>query len=267
MDETNFQITRLLRAVTAVEAAVLIVTGAGLFFLPGLLGPLWPWALTPFNTRFLGAAYLGALISTVVLVWRPYWSPARVVVPMISLFTLVVLGVSLANFDRFTQNGLSTVGWLVLYIGIPANALVHLWRYRGRPAVPGIVQSPRLRLLLVGQVVLLGGYGMLLLAVPAFATGFWPWPIDDFHARMYSAGLVTPALGALLLLRSGTPLEFRALGATQGTAGIFAFGGLLIVDSAVQRVDWTLAGTWGWIALFAFIVAAGAAFVQVPRLK
>ncbi|MBK8138579.1 MAG: hypothetical protein IPK52_22675 [Chloroflexi bacterium] len=265
MNSDNFPISRLLRSVTAVECLVLLISGGGLFFLPDVLGPGWPWPLTPFNTRFLGAAYLGSLVSTLVLVWRPYWSPARVVVPMISLFTLVVLGVSLTNLARFTQNGLSTIGWFVLYIGIPANALYHLWLYRAQPAVSGIGQPRPLRFLLTVQVALLGVYGALLLVAPAFASGFWPWTIDDFHARMYSAGFLTPALGALLLLRSGTALEFRALGLTQAIAGSFALGGLLIVNSAVQRVDWTLPGTWAWIALFLYIAASGAAMLGYAR--
>jgi hypothetical protein len=44
--------------------------------------------------------------------------------------------------------------------------------------------------------LVLGGYGIALLAIPEDATGFWPWPVDAFHARIYAA----PVLGGLALL-------------------------------------------------------------------
>src|SRR5689334_1775020 len=93
--ETNPPINRLLRAVTAVEALVLLVAGGGLFLLPAVLRPLWPWTLPPFNAAYLGAVYLASLTAAALVVWSGRWSPARVVVPMILLFTAAVLAVSL----------------------------------------------------------------------------------------------------------------------------------------------------------------------------
>lgn len=265
MKPGNFPISRLLRGVTAVECLVLLISGGGLFFVPEVLRPLWPWPTTPFNARFLGAIYLGSMVSTLFMVWRPNWSPARVVVPMITVFTLDVLAVSIVHIDRFSQNAASTIGWFVLYIGIPANAIYHLWLYRGRPPVPGIAQTPRMRLTLGTQAAVLGVYGILMLVVPAFACGFWPWPIDDLHARAYSAALLASALGALLLLRSGTPLEFRALGLTQVMSGVLAVAGLLIVNSQLSRVDWNQTGTWLWIGAFFYIAVSGAAMLRYSR--
>lgn len=256
MNVHNLEITRLLRWVTAMEVLVLIVSGGGLFLLPAELDSLWPWELAPFNTRFLGAVYLASLVSAAALTYVGRWSPARLVVPMILVFTTIVLGVSILYYDRFTENTLSTAAWFALYIAIPINALYHLWLYRKWPPVAG-VQLPAFMIVLLGvQAFGLGLYGILLLVVPETFSQFWPWPLDDFHGRMYSVAFITPALGAWLLLRSTSMPELRTLGLTQ-IVGVLPVIGLLIVDSEVQRVNWSAVGTWLWIGLFGVIGLMG----------
>ncbi|MBL8132479.1 MAG: hypothetical protein JNL42_11525 [Anaerolineae bacterium] len=259
-------VTRLLRGVTAVEVLVLIVSGGGLFFLPTLLGPLWPWALAPFNTRFLGGVYLASMVSAAALAYVGRWGVARLIVPMIFVFTAIVLGVSVGYADRFTQSPLSTLAWFVLYVGIPLNALYHLWIYRKMLPVPGAPLPSWLRILLGAQVLALGGYGVLLFAAPGTASGFWPWALDDFHARMYSVAFITPALGAWLLLRSASAPELRALGFTQIVGGL-PIVGLIIVDSVVQRVSWSAAGTWLWIVLFGAVFGMGMTLLWQARAR
>ena len=264
MDTHNPRITRLLRWLTSLEVMVLIGAGGGLFFLPAALGPLWPWELTPFNARFLGAVYLASLVSAAALAYAGRWSPARLVVPMIFVFTAVVLVISVIYISRFTQNPASIVGWFALYIIIPANALYHLWLYRDKPPV-GSVQLPGFMTGLLGAQALGAGlYGLLLLIVPETAGAFWPWPLDEFHARMYSVAFFTPALGAWLLLRSASVLELRTMGLTQ-VAGILPLVALLVVDAEVQRVNWSEAGTWAWMALWVGIFLIGGLLLWQSR--
>src|SRR5690606_35057698 len=126
LSESSYSpISRLLWLVTAFESAVLGVVGGGLFFLTEPLGQELTWELTPFNARFLGAVYLASLLSTLLLVVANRWSPARVVVPMIFLFTTIVLAVSVLNLSRFTGPLFATVLWFLLYVGIPLNAGYH----------------------------------------------------------------------------------------------------------------------------------------------
>lgn len=257
MNVHNPEITRLLRWVTAMEVLVLIVSGGGLFLLPAELDSLWPWELAPFNTRFLGAVYLASLVSAAALAYVGRWSPARLVVPMILVFTTIVLGVSFLYSDRFTENTLSTAAWFALYIAIPINALYHLWLYREWPRVAEVRLSAFMTILLGVQAFGLGLYGILLLVAPETFSQFWPWPLDDFHGRMYSVAFITPALGAWLLLRSVSVPELRTLGLTQ-IVGVLPVIGLLIVDSEVRRVNWSAVGTWLWIGLFGVIGLMGA---------
>lgn len=267
MHNDNPPISSLLRWVTAVECVVLIFAGIGLFFLPNLISPLWPWPLTPFNTRFLGAVYLGSLASALLLVFYGRWTPARVVVPMILAFTLIVLVVSLIYLGNFVVPT-STVFWLILYIGIPLNAAYHLWLYRNRPPAQPITLPSVLRTYLRVQAISLGLYGLGLLILPSTFAAFWPWPLDDFHARLYSAAFITPAVGAWLLARSATKLDLLALGLTQVFAGLLSIVGLFIVNSVVpveRQVNYSLVGTWLWLGSSLMIFLAGAAMVSISR--
>lgn len=253
----NPPITGLLRSITAVEVGVLVVAGGGLFFAPAVLGAIWPWPLTPFNTRFLGAIYLESVIAAAAVVWCARWAPTRVVLPMIALFTVIVLIDSLVYLDRFALRSTATWLWFVLYVGVPANALYHLWMYRGlRPADPA-PPPPPLRAGLLAQAVALGLYGAGLLIAPRAFSGFWPWPVDDFHARMYSVAFLAPALGAWLLRRAAAAVELLTMGLTQLAGGTLAIAGLAVVDLAVRRVAWARTGTWLWIGLLALTALMG----------
>lgn len=255
----NAPISGLLRTVTAIEAIVLLISGAGLFFLPGLMQQYWPWSLAPFNTRFLGAVYLGALVAVVLLVVVGRQSPARVVVPMIFVFTLIVLLISLAYLARFDGPRPVVALWFVLYAGLPANSAYHLWRTRGfSPADPWSLPVSW-RVVLLAEAVIFGLYGLGLLAAPDVFSSFWPWTIDAFHGRMYSVAFITPAVGAAVLVQRAAQPDLPALGLPQAVLGALAILGLVIVDQSAGRVSWSAAGTWLWLGTFTVLVAIGLA--------
>jgi hypothetical protein len=258
---TNPPIGRLLRLVTAFEVSVLLVAGGGLFFLPNLISPLWPWPLTPFNTRFLGAIYLASMVAAALLVYSGRWSPARLVTPMIFLFTLIVLFVSLLYLEQFNRASPSTWLWLLLYVGIPLNAGYHLWLYRRWPPPATLTLAAGWRTYLLAQTTLFGLYGLALLLAPVTATAFWPWPLDALHGRMYSVAFFSAAQAAFLLYRAASPSELLTVGLSQLTLGLLAIAGLLMVDASVHRVNWSAAGTWLWLAGFALLAATALALL------
>ncbi|TIP95440.1 MAG: hypothetical protein E5X58_02880 [Mesorhizobium sp.] len=53
----------------SVVVIIVLIVGAGLFFAPVLVKPRWPWAVTPFNARFLGAFYTADWTATGTLCW------------------------------------------------------------------------------------------------------------------------------------------------------------------------------------------------------
>ena len=269
----NPRVTQLLQIVTGIEVLVLLGAGGGLLLQPGVLREIWPWSLTPFNAAFLGAVYTGSMVTAAFLVLIGRWSPARVGVPMILLFTAIILVISLAYVDRFHLGSPSAWLWFVLYVGIPLNAAYHVWLYRNlSPAGQGADQgrlSETLRRLLLAEAAVFGLYGFGLLVAPERFGAFWPWPIDAFHGRLYSVVFLTPALGAWLLARSAVWAEVLMMATTLLAGGVLAVVGLVLTDFRVHRVDWGAAGTWLWIGLFAIMALTGAglwrALGAIPR--
>jgi len=263
----NPEITTLLFVVTAFESAVLLVAGMGLLVAPGVLRPMWPWALTPFNTLLLGAIYSSSLVATAMVVYVKRWAPTRVVFPMILIFTAIVLMVCLVYIDRFDFQRWETWLWFLLYIVIPANAAYHVWLYRKLKAFnPFPLPAPWRSVLLI-PTILLGLYGIGLLIAPDKFSGFWPWPIDDFHGRVYSVLYITPATGALLLFGAAASIELLTMGLTQFAGAGIAIVGLVIIDSQVDKIDWSASGTWLWIGSFVIILLTGAGLIWQSRVR
>ena len=254
--DENPAIPQLLRAKTVVEMIVLVVAGFSLYLLPGWTRDVWPWEITPFNTRFLGSIYLASLVSVASLALIARRAPARLVAPMILGFTTIILVVSIAYTDRF-EDRFSTIAWWIIFVVTPLGSAYFVWRYhRTTPALANVTPRTLSRFLAL-EAVATGVYGVLLLVAPTWSTSFWPWPIDDFHGRVYSALFVTLAVGSFLVLRRAAPNELTTLGATQLTLGLTAIAGLVIVDADVQKVDWSAVGTWIWVGGFTLILLAG----------
>ncbi len=256
-DTSNPKITSLLRFLTFIEVVVLFAAGFGLFFAPKLVQSLWPWELLPFNARFLGAVYAASCIAAIMQTAYARWSPARVVTPMIFIFTAIIIILSFVYIDQFNFQRWEVWVWFFLYIVLPINAAYHLWLYRNLPPADSTPLKDSVRSILLAQTVVLGLYGLALIAIPAIAKGIWSWEIDTFHAQLYSVTFLTPALGAYVLTKGASKLEWQTLGLAQLVLGAFPMIGVLIVDASVKRVDWSAVGTWIWFVLFTAMLIGG----------
>jgi hypothetical protein len=238
--------------------ALVLMVGVALFFAPELVARRWPWPLTPFNTRFLGAFYSAELITVVVMLAVNRLAPGRLMFWMALVFTLIVSIVSLLYFGQFNPQRRITWTWFILYIGSALISALFLWWYRHRP-LPGSAVPPSglRRLYLQVEGALLGGYGLGLLLAPALFSAFWPWKIDDFHGQLYSAIFLTGAVAMFILSRAVTPVELLTMGLTQITLGLFAVTGTVIVDASVHKIVWSLSGTWVWLGMFALLFITG----------
>jgi heme/copper-type cytochrome/quinol oxidase subunit 4 len=249
-------IAPLLRAVY-ILIAVVVIAGASLFFVPGLMVPRWPWPLAPFNTSFLGTIYVVELVAVTIAVINNRWSPARLVLPISFTFALVITAVSFFYLGRFDTQKWSTYVWFVLYIVGIAVFGYYLWFYRNQPPAETVPVPPAWRTYFMVEGVVYGLYGIGLVALPDTFSAFWPWKIDDFHARLYSAIFIGLAVGMLTLVRAASSMELITMGLTQGILAVFGILGLIIVDASAHRVDWSAPGTWLWIAGLGVLIVAG----------
>jgi hypothetical protein len=262
----NPRVTTLLLAVTGIETLVLFGAGVGLVVQPAVIGSIWPWPLTPFNAAFLGAVYSASLVSAAALTVIGRWSPARIVVPMILVFTAIVLFVSLANLDRFSP-GWPVWLWFFLYLALPINAAWHVWLYRGLPPADPGLPTPGFRAVLLIASGIFGLYGLALLIAPEAVGNLWPWPIDAFHGRLYSVTFLTPAIGLYVLSRAASWAELWTMGLTLLALGLLAVFGLAVTDVRTDRIDWAGPSTWSYVVPFGLVVALGFGLCRMARQR
>jgi hypothetical protein len=267
-ESDNFSLSVLLRALTWVEVLVLIVAGGGLFFLPKLAAEQWPWVIAPFNGRFVGAVYLGSFVSAAFMAFHGRWSPGRIVMPMIFVFTSIVLVVSSLHLDKFDFQRWQPWIWFLLYAILPINSAYHMWLYRNRQPADSHGTPKKWSAFLFALTIFLILYGIALLIAPTTASAFWPWPIDAFHGQMYSVVFITSAVGCYLIARRASALEWQTLGLTLLVIGACSIIGLFLVDAVVpleKKVNWAMSGTWAWSALMVVVGGTGMAMLQKAR--
>lgn len=247
-------------------ALIVLITGPFLLFAPQVIVPRWPWAIAPFNARFLGAIYLAELCSMAILFMRNRWSPGRASMVVALVFTFVVSVASLIHLSSFV--GARRVAlWFILYVGYAALTAGALFFYRRLPPVPPLAVSERFRRTLQISGALMALYGAALFIMPTVAAGFWPWGIDAMHGRIYSAVFLAPGLGTLLLARSAARAECLVGGMFNAGLGLFSIIGLLLAHLQTGRASFASSGTWLWLILFAAICLLGLAMIRASREK
>ena len=259
----NPSITPFLRYFTLIETMVLIGVGFGLFLFPELTRPEWPWQIAPFNARFLGAIYLGAMVPVAYMFLTARWSPTRPVLRAIFTFTFIVLVVSLFSISQFDLNKTAAIwGWFALYVSLPLSAGYHIWLYRSMPTTHLNPVPRNWSYILNGTSFLLVLYGLGLIVLPATFSSLFPWKLDVFHGQLYSATFITGAIMLITISKFATPAEFIATGLTEATFGILSILGLIIVDTEVKKIDWLATNTLGWLAMLTGFVLLGIALIR-----
>ncbi|MCL4868705.1 MAG: hypothetical protein KJ063_07050 [Anaerolineae bacterium] len=169
------------------------------------------------------------MAAVLILLVVNRWAPARLSLPVAVIFTLVVSLASLLYLNSFDLGRRAVRLWFFLYLVSFEITAIMWWAYR-RPAEQSRRLSPRWRRLLIGQAVVYGAYGLAMFFIPQSATAFWPWPVDGFHANIYSAVFFSAAAGAWIIRREAVAIERGTFGLSQLVLGSFAVAGLLIVD-------------------------------------
>ena len=236
---------------------IVLIVGAGLFVAPGLVKARWPWAVTPFNARFLGGFYIAEMAVMATLLFWNRWAPGRLVLWMAFVFTLVASIASFLNLDYFDLGRKSPWIWFAVYLISVAISGLFLVAARGRPAAPAMPMDSGLQAWMRIEGLLLGLYGLALLLLPLIASSFWPWPIDRFHAQVYSAVFLSGAAGVVLLSRGAPREEMMVLGLAETAVGVLSILGLILTDLAVHRVTWSAPGTIAWVVIFLVLAASG----------
>ncbi|MBT3203990.1 MAG: hypothetical protein HOM14_05315 [Gammaproteobacteria bacterium] len=250
-------ITPFLRYFTLLETLVLVAIGFGLFLNPEVTRPMWAWSIAPFNTRFLGAIYLSAMVPVGIMFISGRWSPTRPVLSAIFTFTFIVLVVSLFHSDQFDFQYWGVWVWFILYLGLPTSGAYHLWLYRSMPTNHlNRVPSHWFIILRITSLALVI-YGIGLIISPELFSSLFPWKLDIFHSQLYSATFITGSVMLFTVSRKATRAEFITTGLTEATFGIFSIVGTMVVDISVKKINWSALNTQAWLVMLVVIALLG----------
>lgn len=260
------------RAIFAVGVALTAGTGLALFLLPGRTEDYWAWpiAAEP-TTGFIGAGFLGAVVSLGLAALEPAWQHSRLIAVLAFTLTSLALLVTVLHLDPFALDAGGLVGavawtWLVVYIALPPLVLVAFVRqeraggrveYGGRPALA----VTRVVAACVG--IALAGFGVALLAGWESAASSWPWPLTPLTAGIVGVWLATYAVG-LLWFACRDPSWRRS------RSGVIALAVTLVLELAGTARLWDdfdggAASVVYVVALLALLAGVGAAALAESR--
>jgi hypothetical protein len=120
---------RIVRGLSAVFGAVLVIGAAALFVAPVDVGERWPWALTPLLGRAVAAWYamVGTMLLSCALLMR---RATEAVIPYgtLAAWCVLLLLLPLLNPDDVETGSSEFVAWLVLMFALLALAALALAR-------------------------------------------------------------------------------------------------------------------------------------------
>ncbi len=269
-------ISRRTRVVLTLDLVFSLVAGLVLFALSSDTDAYFAWTIkVPLTAAFLGAGYLGAVVTLIPSYATKEWQRVRIIPVMGFTLTFVTLVVTLWHLDQFhLLTGSATArfagwAWLAVYVLVPillAAVFVAQERLAGRGGYTVTEPLvPLLRATFGVQAVVLGSLGLGLVVAPGTFDAIWPWPLPPLSAGAVGAWLLTLAVGSAWPLYDGDWGRLRA--AIPGLGAYMA----LIVIAALRFPDPLDGGDWQERVFFAALVglslAGGTAAWQQERRR
>jgi hypothetical protein len=250
-------LSRELRAILWFFAALAFSAGVLLYVLSGNTEDTFSWTIAPSVTAaFLGGAYWAAFVLFAWSARQTFWFRARPFVLPAALIAVLLLVATLIHEDRF-HDDLFGRFWLVAYLAVPPLLAFGLWRqYRGgRPIEPrGTAYAydqplpAALRILLVGEGLVMVAVGISLFASPDTADDLWPWMLTPLTARAVGAFVI--GFGAAALQAAWE----NEIGRLAGSAYAYTTLGLLELIAILRYTDQFDDGSVRDIVYVAFVV-------------
>jgi len=218
-------VSRNLKIYFAAVGLLALWVGVWGYFIPTQVDQAIPWLVPPLHARFLGAMYLSGATFMISGILSRRYLEVKSMIPMIAIWTGMLLIVSLFYLDEFDTSRTQVWIWFGAYILYPSIALWVTWANRNQAEESTGQRLPawvKTYLLVQGVVVTL--LSLALLFIPDSMVDVWPWKITRLLAQIYSAPFLAYGLGSLMISQRETWEEIRVV--LSGTL-VFAVGVLL----------------------------------------
>lgn len=223
------------------------------YFIPARVDLALPWLVPPLHARFLGAVYFSAAFLLFGGLRARSYAEVRAMVPVIAIWTGMLLLVSLLHLEEFNFHHEPVWFWFFAYIVYPVLGFWWIWRHRGLdervvgPALPAWAGSAFRAL---GAVLVLLALAMLL--APQRVVAVWPWTITPLLVQIYAAPFLGYGLAGQMLARQRTWTEVRLV-----VGGLFVFVSAVLLASFLHRGLFAPARPATWVWFGGFLMAAG----------
>jgi len=222
------------------------------YFFPAEVVRVIPWQVPPLHARFLGAMYLSGLVFMIFAILARRWSEVRVVVPMIAIWTGMLLVVSMLHLGEFDYSRLQVWIWFGAYFFYPLIAVWLAWLHRADTGhAEGSASLPNwARYYLTAQGVLVTAWALALLIAPSEMVEVWPWKATPLLLQIYASPFLSYGLGSLMLGRQKVWAEVRI-----GVLATLVFSALVLAASYMHLKLFSLAETSDRIWFVGFGIA------------
>lgn len=117
------------------QTAIFGLAGAVLLFAPGAARSLWPWAITEPQAQLYSAFFLTLAAAAILAARDARFAAVRWFVVMIVLLSILVVGVSVAHYARFSKPVATTIWFLLFGVeGVTFAAVFARGTFAGRHA-------------------------------------------------------------------------------------------------------------------------------------
>lgn len=240
----------------------------------------WAWTIrTELTAAFLGAAYGGGFVLSVVALRQRYWSRIRLPILTVTAFTWLTGVATLVHLHRLhLMSGwpfarVAAWVWLAVYIVVPVACLVVVARQERRrvrtvPVLRPLSDGLTAALAIEGAVFFAAG--VLLFAggwsvhhdEPRSAAAFWPWALTPLSAQIIGAWLIALGVAAALAIVQGDVGRQLVAATTYTAFGVFEFVAVTWHWPQLNRHD---AWLWAYLTFLAAVVLTGAFGIRAAR--
>lgn len=255
--QSRIKFSKVLKLTWMVSAVLLVVVGLSLWFSWAPIVTRWPWALTPFNTNFLGAIYFSMAIPLIGVLCKPKRQTILFLLPLFTLVTAYIFLLSCIYFGEFLPRK-STWIWFILY-GIDSLIGLFFCSRHLRSLLP--LFKPSKRYIYWPQIFILVIVSLSLLLPISNVLQSWLWPLDQFHSRLYSGIFLTGAVSSYLVLGKVNSWSRILLAITQSAVGTLMVLGLYLTNQRMHKLNWGSFSLWIWLSFF--LIFAGLGIISV----
>ena len=232
------------------------------FFRPAEILRALPWPVPPLHARFIGSLYLSATVFLLLAMLARSRLQVRTIIDIAFAWTGWLLVITIIHWDTFDLGRTQVWFWVVAYVLFPIMAAWLAWASPATTAPRDTWIAQRwVPIYLRVQGAVLVALAVLLVVVPGWVAGIWPWKISTFLAQVYSGPVLGYGVGSLLLAARRNWSE-----ALIPTTGMLVFAVLALVGSSwhlglftpgsSSLVIWF--GTLSLLAIISIVLIVGA---------